>query len=79
MSNKIISGDFNCFQFKNYKDLKRKNNFFESCSWFKFDNLRLTQKMPMKFYTSEEKVVKPKVRKFWGLFATFVVVPGENW
>ena len=28
-----------------YKNLRRKNNFFEGCSWFKFKNLRLALDM----------------------------------
>ena len=34
--------------------------------------------MHLKFYISVTKVLKPKVRKFWGLIHTFVDVTGEN-
>ena len=33
-------------------DLTRKINFFEGCSWFKFNNLRLALGMALKFYSS---------------------------
>ena len=39
------------------------NNFFEGCSWFKFNNLRLP-------------LVKTKIQKVLGLIPTFVEVAG---
>ena len=49
-----------------YKDLVRKNNFFEGPSWLKFNNLRLALGVALKFYTSVTKGLKLKIRKFWG-------------
>ena len=46
-----------------YKDLTRKTAFFEGWSWFKFNNLGR---------------LKLKVRKFLGLFPTFVEVTEEK-
>ena len=43
------------------------------------NNLRLEQGMTLKLYTSLEKGLKPKVKKFLGLIPTFVEVTGENW
>ena len=57
-----------------YKDFTGKTNFFEGCSWFKFNNLGLALAMALKFYTSVAKGLKLKVRKFWGLISTFVEV-----
>ena len=34
--------------------------------------------MNLKFYTSVAKTLKVKVRKFWGLFPTFLEVTGEK-
>ena len=51
-----------------YKDLTRRNNFFEGCSWFKFNNLGLALGMALKCYTSVAKGLKLKVRTFWWLF-----------
>ena len=48
----------------------RKINFFEGCSWFKFNNLGLA----LKFYSSVAKWLKLKVRKIWGLIFTLVEV-----
>ena len=56
----------------------QKNNFFDGCSWFKFNNLGLPLGMALKFYASVTKVLKLKVRKFWGLILTFVEVTGEK-
>ena len=61
-----------------YKDLTRKNTFFEGWSWFKFNNLGLTLGIILKFYTSVAKWSKLKVRKFWGLVSTFVKVIVEK-
>ena len=57
---------------------RKKNAFFEGWSSFKFNNLGLTQGMNLKFYTSMEKELKLKVKKFWGLIPTFVEVTGEK-
>ena len=43
-------------------------------SRFNFNNLGLTLGINLKFYISVAKVLKLKVRKFWGLFPAFVVV-----
>ena len=58
--------------------MTRKNNFFEGCSWFKFNNLGLAQGMVLKFYASVAKVLKLKVRKLRGLILMFVEVSGEK-
>ena len=50
--------------------------FFEGWSWFKFNNLVLRIGMNLKFYTSVEKGLKLKVRRFWRLTSTFVEVRG---
>ena len=55
-----------------------KNQFFEGCSWFKFNNLGLALDMALKFYTSLVKGLKLKFRKFWGLLLTFVEVTKEK-
>ena len=55
-----------------------KNQFFEGCSWFKFNNLGLALDMALKFYTSLVKGLKLKFRKFWGLLLTFVEVTREK-
>ena len=47
-------------------------------SWFKFNNLGLTQGTNLKFYTSVVKGLKLKVKKFWGQIPTFVEVTGEK-
>ena len=60
----------------NLKGLTRKNSFFEGCSWFKFNNSALG--MVLKLYTSVEKELKLKVKKFWGLIPTFIEVIGEK-
>ena len=44
----------------------KKKQFFEGCSWFKFNNLGLALLMTLKFYTSVAKRLKLKVRKFLG-------------
>ena len=41
-----------------------KNQFFEVCYWFKFNNLELALGMALKFYTSVAKGLKLKVREF---------------
>ena len=45
----------------------QKNHFFWERSQFKFNNLGLALGMALKFHTSEEKGLKLKARKFWGL------------
>ena len=46
---------------------------------FKFNNLELALGMTLKFYTSEAREAKLKVRKFWGLIPKkFVEVTGEK-
>ena len=59
-----------------YKDLT-KNHFFEGCPGFKFNNLGLALGTNLKVYTSVEKGLKLKVRKFLGLIPTFVEVTAE--
>ena len=49
-----------------------KTNFFEGCSCFKFNNLRLALRMFLKFYTSVAKGL------IWGLILTIVVVTVEK-
>ena len=56
-----------------YNDLARKTTFFETWSWFKFNNLGLLV-MALKFHTSVAKGLKLKVRKFWRLIPTVVEV-----
>ena len=58
--------------------MTRKIAFFEGWSWFKFNNLGLARGTKLKFYTSLSKGLKLKVRKFWGLIATFVEVTEEK-
>ena len=57
---------------KLYKDLTRKNRFFQGCSWLKFNNLGLVLGTNLKFYTSMTKGLKIKVRKFLALILMFV-------
>ena len=50
----------------------QKNQFFEGCPWFEFNNLGLALGMALKFYTSVGKglklkwVKRVKTKKFWG-------------
>ena len=60
-TNKILSSD------SNYKDLTRKNNFFEGRSWVKFDNLGLAPGTALKCHTSVVKILKLKVKEIFGL------------
>ena len=46
------------------KGFDRKNLFFEECSRFKLNNLTLVLGMVLKSYTSVEKELTLKVRKF---------------
>ena len=57
-----------------YKDLTKNTAFFEGLSSCKFNNLELALGTNLKFYTSVEKGLKLKVRKFWGLIPTFLEV-----
>ena len=41
--------------------MTRKTNFFEGCSWFKFNNLGLALGMALKFYNSVAKGLSQKV------------------
>ena len=50
----------NCF----YKNLTRKINFFEGCSWFKFKSLGLTPGMALEFYISVAIELNLKVKVF---------------
>ena len=59
-----------------YKDLTRKNAFFEGWFWFKFNNLGLGKNL--KFYISVVKGLKLKVRKFLELIPTFGEVTKEK-
>ena len=61
-----------------YKNLTRFDHFFEGSSWFKFNNLGLLEGMAFIFYTSVEKGLKLKVRKFLGLIPTFAEVTDET-
>ena len=61
-----------------YKNLSRKNAFFEGWSWFKFNNSGMALSTNLKFCTSVGEGLKLKVRKFWGLIPTFVEVAGEK-
>ena len=61
-----------------YKDLTRKTAFFEGCSWFRFNYLRLAPGTNLEFYSSVEKVLELKLRKFWELIPAFVEVTGEK-
>ena len=58
-----------------YKNLSRKTEFCEGCSWFKFNNLGLALDMALRFYRSVEKGLKPK---FWRLILTFAQITGEK-
>ena len=58
--------------------MTRKTTFVEGWSWFKFNNLGLALDKSLKFYTTVEKGLKLKVRKFWGLIPKFVEIIGEK-
>ena len=55
-----------------------KNHFFEGLSWFKLNNLGLALGKFLKFYNSVVKVLKLKVRTFWGISFLFVEVTKEE-
>ena len=61
-----------------YKYFTRKTAFFEGWSCFKFNNLGLALGTNLKIYISVAKGLKLRVRKFWGLIATFVEVTEEK-
>ena len=44
----------------------QKTRFFEGCSWFKFNNLRLVLCKAVKVYSSMGRRLKLKLRKCWG-------------
>ena len=52
-------------------------NFFDGCSWFKFNNLRLALVVTLKFYTSVPGL-KLKSRNFLGIISKFVEITGEK-
>ena len=60
----------------------QKKQFFMSGSWFKFNNLGLTQGMALEFCICVEKGLKLKVRKFLGtregLIPMFAEVTGKK-
>ena len=58
--------------------MTKKIVFFERWFWFKSNNLGLTLGTNLKFYIIVAKVLKLKIRKFWGLFLTFVEVKREK-
>ena len=55
-----------------------KTTFFARWSCFNFNNLGRTLVIPLKFYASVVKRLKPKFKKFLGLIPTFVEVTGEK-
>ena len=56
----------------------QKNQFFEGCSLFKFNNLELALSMALKPYTGVGKMLKLNARKCWSLIPTFVGVTAEK-
>ena len=52
-------------------DLTRKTDSFEEWSWSRLNDLGLGLCMALKIYSSVEKGLKLKVRKFRGLFHMF--------
>ena len=55
-----------------------RTTVFWGVSWFKFNNFGLPLGTNLKFYTSVEKRVKLKVRKFLGIILTFAEVTEEK-
>ena len=56
-----------------------RENLFDRCFWFKFNNLRIALGMTFTFYTSVAKRLKLKLRKFLGLIIpTFLEVTGKT-
>ena len=53
----------------------QKTHFFQVWSWLKFNNLGLALGTDLKFYISVSAL---KIRKFYGLIATFVEVTREK-
>ena len=58
--------------------MTRKTIFFDGWSWFKSNNFGLVLGIALKFYTSVEKRLELKFKKFWKLIPTFVEVTGEK-
>ena len=56
--------------------MTRKTTVFEEWSWFKVNKLGVVLGIALNLYTSVEKGLKLKARKFDGLIATFVEVRG---
>ena len=63
---------------KNHRIWLEKSFFLEKWSWFKFNNLGLALYMFIKDYSSVAKVLKLKVRMFWGINQMFVEVRREK-
>ena len=55
-----------------------KNNFFEECVWFKFNNLGLALGMVFNLYARVAKGLKVNFRKFGVLIATFAEVTAKK-
>ena len=58
--------------------MHQKNQFFEGCSRFKFNNLELTLVMALKFYRSVLKGLNYQSENFGGLIPMFVGVTAEK-
>ena len=56
---------------------QKKHFFFESWSWFGFNNLGLALGMSLKVYNSVVIRLKLKVKKVWRLIPVFLEVTGE--
>ena len=56
--------------------MTKKNNFYDGCSWVKFNSLVLALDIALKFYICVAKELKRKVRNFWMLTTEFVEVTG---
>ena len=54
----------------------QKNRFL--WGWFKFNKLELALDKTLQFYAIMSKMLKLKVKKFWGLIPTFVEVTSEK-
>ena len=66
----------NYYNFNFIRTWPEKPFFFERRSWFKFNNLGLAVVMTLKYYASVAKGFQLKLKKFWGLIATFVEITG---
>ena len=60
------------------REVTRKITFLEKWSWFKFNNLELALGMTWKYFISVAKGFKLELRRFWGIYPTFVEVTGEK-